>query len=99
MTETTPAVSWDCPAYGAEGTKIGALCFFSPELGERDCATEQQCAARMAGERNRVFNRITEMAGAGDEVGLILAREFASPDDLLGGKLPDPGLAPDEPNP
>lgn len=91
MTETrdqadgTTAAGWDCEAYGAEGAKVGALCFFSPELGERDCRSAGQCSERMAGERRRVYGRISEMAAAGDPTGEYLAEAFGSPDDLLGG--------------
>lgn len=79
------AAAWDCGAYGAEGREVGALCFFSPELGERDCRSADQCAERMTGERQRVYGRIGEMAAAGDPTGEFLAEAFGSPDDLLGG--------------
>jgi hypothetical protein len=88
---------WDCVAYGPEGTKVGALCFFSADLGDRDCATRGQCSRRMAAERGRVHGRIGEMAAAGDPVGVMLAEEFPTPDGLLNSDRPadagddDPG--------
>lgn len=83
--------TWDCEAYGPEGTKVGALCFLSADLGARVCRTEGECRDQMAGERQRVFGRIGELAAAGDPVGEFLAAEFTSPDQLLGG---DEGRAP-----
>lgn len=79
---------WDCTAYGAKGTAVGALCFFSEDLGGRVCGTATECADRMAGERVRLFDRIGELAAAGDPAGKVLAQEFSSPDELLGGADP-----------
>lgn len=76
---------WDCEAYGPEGTEIGALCFFSPEKGKRECASVQICHLRMTVERQRVYGRIQEMAAEGDPVGEYLAGEITSPEQLLGG--------------
>jgi hypothetical protein len=45
----------------------------------------------MAAERQRVFARIQELAADGDEVGIYLAGEFASPEDLLGGSETEQG--------
>lgn len=75
---------WACPAYGADGAAVGAICFFA-DLHERSCTSEAVCHGRLAVERRRVFRRITEMAAAGDPVGEYLAAEFTSPDHLLGG--------------
>lgn len=79
------AAAWDCEAYGAEGTKIGALCFVSGELGDRVCRTAGECSDQMGSERQRVFRRINELAAAGDPVGAHLAEAFTSPDEILGG--------------
>lgn len=75
--------SWDCVAYGADGTAVGALCFFSPELHERDCDSRQQCEQRMASERRRVFRLANEGAAAGDRSLEVVAEEFGTPDQLL----------------
>jgi hypothetical protein len=77
---------FNCTAYGPEGRDLGALCFFSGELGSRACADLAECRERMAAERQRVFARIQELAADGDEVGIYLAGEFTSPEDLLGGE-------------
>ncbi len=76
---------WDCQAYGPEGTTIGALCFFSPELGSRVCCTQGECQDRLNVERRLVFDRIQDMAAAGDPVGEYLAGEFTTPGQILGG--------------
>lgn len=78
--------AFDCTAYGPDGAIFGALCFFSGELGSRACADAAECRQRMAAERQRVFARIQELAADGDEVGIYLAGEFTSPEDLLGGE-------------
>lgn len=89
MTETRDqAGAWDCPAYGPEGRQHGALCFASPELGERECRTEGECAALLAGERSRVFDAIGGMAAAGDPTGKYLAARITRPGQLLGGGEP-----------
>ena len=75
---------WDCQAYGRGGEAVGALCFFA-EPGTRSCRTEGECHAHLAAERVRVFDRIGEMAAAGNPVGLYLASEFTAPEQLLGG--------------
>jgi hypothetical protein len=77
---------FDCTAYGPEGRDLGALCFFSGELGSRACADLAECRERMAAERQRVFARIQELAADGDETGIYLAEQFTSPEDLLGGE-------------
>lgn len=76
---------WDCEAYGPEGIRIGAMCFFGPEMGERECASVQICHLRMIVERQRIYERIQEMAAEGDPVGEYLAGEFTSPEQILGG--------------
>jgi hypothetical protein len=83
---TAPAADWPCEAYGPEGLEHGARCFFSPDLGARDCIDPEDCHARMTDERRRVFSRISELAAAGDPVALQLAEDFTSPDQLLGGE-------------
>lgn len=79
-----PEPQWPCEAYGQEGIKLGAWCFFA-ELHERLCENALECAGRMVAERGRVFDRMQELAAAGDPTGLYLAGEFDSPDQLLGG--------------
>jgi hypothetical protein len=79
-----------CEAYGPEGLDFSALCFFSGELGSRACADLSECRERMSAERQRVFARIQELAADGDEVGIYLAGEFTSPEDLLGGEADGP---------
>jgi hypothetical protein len=80
------AAEWDCEAYGAKGTEIGVLCFVGPDAGrQRRCPSRDACRSVMWVERRRVFAKITELAAAGDELGVILAGEFSSPDQLLGG--------------
>jgi hypothetical protein len=79
------STGFECTAYGPEGRESGAVCFFGGELQERSCASLDECASRMAAERQRVFARIQELAADGDEVGVYLAGEFTSPEDLLGG--------------
>ncbi|WP_431935847.1 hypothetical protein [Micromonospora sp. RP3T] len=81
---TTPA-TWDCEAYGPEGTRIGALCFLAGELGERVCRSPGECAEQAGSERRRVFRRINELAAAGRADFVYLVEEFARPDQLLGG--------------
>lgn len=85
----TPAAGFDCEAYGPEGTAVGALCFFAEDLGVRVCGSAAECAARMAGERRRVHDRIQQQAAAGDEVMAALLREFPDARDLLGGRPGD----------
>lgn len=84
-----PSVTdWACPAYGAEGREVGALCFFAA-VGKRLCESEPECQGRLIVERSRVFARIQELAEEGDPVGRHLAAEFPDPDQLLGGAEPD----------
>lgn len=78
-------MTWDCPAYGLEGKTVGALCFFSAELGSRVCGTQDECHARLDVERRRVFNRIHDLAAAGNPTAEYLAGEFTDPERLLGG--------------
>lgn len=81
----TDANQWDCEAYGPEGTAAGALCFFSPELGDRVCETAAECSGRLVVERARVFDAIRAGADAGDPTMVMLAEEFTEPGQLLGG--------------
>ncbi|HWD80118.1 MAG TPA: hypothetical protein VG497_14580 [Kribbella sp.] len=77
-----PAKGWDCDAYGPDlPPGLGDLCFY--DQIER-CTSEAQCHLRMAGERQRVFRRINELAAAGDPTGEFLAGEFTNPSQLLG---------------
>jgi hypothetical protein len=79
---------WDCSAYGPEGTKVGALCFFFAELNERECSSLEKCRTAMRAERGRVFRRINELAATGDPTAAYLEGEFNSPDQLLDGEEP-----------
>jgi len=78
-----PDDTWDCEAYGPEGTAIGVLCFFS-EHG-RKCRDQEQCHRDMTAERGRVFGRIHQLAATGDPVMKDLAEQFTRPEQLLGG--------------
>lgn len=81
---TKQDVAWPCEAYGPDGLKFGAACFFA-DTGQRDCATLTACQHRMAAERRRAFHRINAQAAAGDATATDLAAEFPSPETLLGG--------------
>ncbi len=81
------AEQWDCPAYGPDGTTHGVLCFFA-DVGKRSCLSESVCHTLLTVQRRRVYQRICELAAAGDPVGEYLAGEFPGPDDLLGGTAP-----------
>lgn len=81
-------MAWDCEAYGPDGAAVGALCFFAPELGERTCADEDECHTRMAVERQRVFQRINELAAEGNPDMVALAEDVTHPEQLLGGDEP-----------
>jgi hypothetical protein len=75
------AKDWDCEAYGPDlPSELGHLCFYD-EI--EPCASQAQCHTRMAGERQRVFRRINELAAAGDPTGQLLADEFTNPSQLL----------------
>lgn len=79
------AEDFTCAAYGEKGRNIGAVCFVSGELHKRACGSLEECEAAMTAERQRVFQRISELAAEGDPAAGFLEREFASPDQLLGG--------------
>jgi hypothetical protein len=79
---------WDCEAYGPEVRHVGALCFFA-ELHDRVCSSPEECTAKMAGERQRVFRRINELSAAGNPAAAYLEAEFKHPDQLLGGGEPE----------
>jgi hypothetical protein len=85
--ELPGTLSWDCEAYGPPAGIGYALCFFA-EPGERECASVAVCHSRMAAERLRVFNRIQEMAAAGDPDAVYLAGEFSSSEQLLNAAAP-----------
>lgn len=74
---------WDCEAYGPGGRAFGATCFFS--TGIRTCASAAACAERMTAERQRVWQRIQDLAQAGDETAIYLAESFPTPDTILNG--------------
>lgn len=80
--------AWDCAAYGAEGTKLGARCFFA-EPGRRLCGSEPECQDRLAAERSRLFGVIQDLAADGDPLGRELAAEITDPGQLLGGAAAD----------
>jgi hypothetical protein len=83
MTNAAAAPTWPCAAYGPEGHDAGAWCFLSAESRTRVCGSQGECQQQMAGERQRVFRRINELAAAGGEDFGYLAEEFASPQQLL----------------
>lgn len=74
---------WDCEAYGPEAREVGALCFF-----ERECLSQEECGSKMAAERQRVFQRISELSATGDPTWTYLEGKFNRPDQLLGGEEP-----------
>jgi hypothetical protein len=76
-------VSWYCEAYGPEGIKVGAVCFFQLS---RVCSSEGECRDRMAAERQRAYRIIQERAAAGDPEMAHLAEVFAKPADLLNAE-------------
>jgi hypothetical protein len=78
---------WDCEAYGPELPKELATCFFQEV---RHCTSLAECSARMEGERQRVFRRISELAAAGNETGVFLEGEFTNPDQLLNATDEEP---------
>lgn len=80
---------WQCEAYGPEAAAFGALCFVSGEPGRRVCASQLECAMVMGAERQQIWQRINELAAAGDETAAYLAGVFTRPEQLLGG--PDTG--------
>jgi hypothetical protein len=89
--------TWPCEAYGPEGVTHGALCFFSPELGQRACATLDECRGRLAPERERVVGRIAEMADEGKPGTRYLAARITRPGQILGGDEPaDHAFVPSE---
>jgi hypothetical protein len=84
--EQPGAGQWQCEAYGDAAAEIGALCFLAgADLGTRVCNSPAECHQVMESERGRVYDRITQLAAAGDPVGVFLAGEFTAPDQLLGG--------------
>lgn len=92
MSAGHPLGVWWCEAYGPppdgdEQAATGAWprCFLESEPIERRCATAQECAETMAAERTRVHARIHELAAEGDPVAELLAADFPTPDELLGG--------------
>lgn len=76
---------WYCEAYGPRAPKAEALCFVSGDSGARVCASPQVCSETMAAERQRVWQRINEMAADGDPTGEFLAGEFTDPGQIFGG--------------
>lgn len=81
---------WSCEAYGRSLAHLAAadqarLCFVSEAQG-RACDSPAECGAMMAIQRQRLFDRIRELAETGDPVYVQLAEDFHSPDRLLGGK-------------
>ena len=79
------AETWDCEAYGPDGTAVGALCFFASSVNHRTCASREECRTRMAEERKRVFRDMQHLAASGDPVYRHLAEEFTHPEQMLGG--------------
>lgn len=83
-------MTWPCEAYGQEAMKHGALCFASAELDVCVCSSPSACHRLVESERRRVFQRINELAAAGDPIAEDLAESFPAPNDLLGGKEEPP---------
>jgi len=79
------STEWVCPAYGAGGQEVGAVCFFAGALGERVCPSASTCATQLAAERVRLHQVIQAGAAAGDLAMQLLALEFPTPEKLLGG--------------
>lgn len=75
MTER-PVGCWDCEAYGPE--VAGAICFFA-EPHERVCSSQEECSARMAAQRQRIFRRISELSAAGNPTFAYLEGKFSTP--------------------
>lgn len=75
---------WPCEAYGPEGLTFGARCFRAA-VDERVCADPQACARFLTGERQRVYQRIAELAAAGDPAWAYVESQVNGPDELLGG--------------
>jgi hypothetical protein len=74
--------AWDCEAYGPDLPKDLASCFFEKV---RHCDSLAECSARLESERQRMFQRINELAAAGDPDFAFLEGEFTNPEQLLGG--------------
>lgn len=92
---TGVGMTWWCEAYGPppedgppEMVADWPRCFVEELNG--GCLNPVRCAAAMTAERLRVYHRIQEMAARGDAVGVILAEEFTSPDQMLGGRQTRP---------
>jgi len=84
-----PPAGWCCEAYGPDAAAVlvaagRPACFVADAFG-RPCRGPGECAALMAAERRRVFQRVNELAAAGDPVAVYLAETFSGPDQLLGG--------------
>lgn len=81
---------WLCEAYTPEAHDEGAWCFLvSGSLHTRVCGTADVCSARLTYERQRVFQRINELAAATDCPQMAyLANKITSPLDLLNNKQP-----------
>lgn len=75
-------MTWPCEAYGPDGLEHGAVCFVGvPD--RRECESAEQCHAAVTRCRQATFSRMSELAAAGDPVGLLLAEDFTSPDQLF----------------
>lgn len=78
------ADEWDCEAYGPEGRRLRALCFFA-DAGHRVCESPEDCHEAMTLERQRVFRRINELAAGGSPDFEFLSDEVTTPAQLLDG--------------
>lgn len=74
---------WACEAYGEDGLRLGALCFFSSYEYHRGCKSLSQCKLNMYNERRRVWKLIQAKASEGDEMAGFLAAAFPTPEGLL----------------
>lgn len=76
-------LDFPCEAYGQEGLELGITCFLAVDA--RVCESAAVCHTVMTAERQRTWNRISELAAAGHPDMQYLLEEFPTPDGLLGG--------------
>ena len=87
---------WHCEAYGPELDEIrpehAPHCFWD-EIDP--CQVQVQCRVRMHFERERVYQRLVELAAAGDDTAKFLLDDVHGPEDLLSVEraAPYPGPA------
>jgi hypothetical protein len=89
---TADVGDFECEAYGDGGREVGAVCFIAGPEQVRVCPTIEACHLVMTSQRQQLYDRIQELAAAGDETAIYLAGEFSSPGQMLGG----PDAPPDQ---